>query len=342
MRYDLLVLGRGLAGAVLAEACRARGLSFHVLDVARAGSASLAAAGVVNPVVLRRDMPSWRAAALLPLAEACYGPWQQRLRITCWHPLPLVKIFPAPGSAVQWAHALADPGTAPFLASRPEPTIDRAPLRAPHGYGTVTASAWLDVPLLLDAQRRELLRDGQLTEGMVNPDAIQRTPAGVRVGAVEGRWLVYCTGPFAERPGLVPVQGETLTVRIPGLRLSCMVHRGIFLLPLGEDRYRIGATFRWEEVWGGSSEAARTWLLERAQAFVDAPIEVLDQQSGVRPTTRDRRPLLGPIAPGEAVLNGLGARGVLQAPWCAAHLLDHLFADKPLDPEVDHARFPAG
>lgn len=342
MRYDLLVLGRGLAGAVLAEACRARGLSFLMLDAPRAGSASLAAAGVVNPVVLRRDVPSWRAAELLPLADACYGPWQQRLGVACWHPLPLVKLFPAPEAAAQWARAQADPGTAPFIASRPEPVIDQAPLRAPHGYGTVTASAWLDVPLLLDAQRKELLRDGQLVEGLVNPAAIQRTADGVRFGAVEGRWLVHCTGPFAERPGLVPVQGETLTVRIPGLRLSCMVHRGVFLLPLGDERYRIGATFRWEEVWSGPSEAARTWLLERAQAFVDAPIEVLDQQSGVRPTTRDRRPLLGQVAPGEAILNGLGARGVLQAPWCAAHLLDHLFAGKPLDPEVDQARFAAG
>lgn len=342
MRYDLLVLGRGLAGAVLAEACRARGLSFLLLDAPRAGSASLAAAGVVNPVVLRRDVPSWRAAELLPLADACYGPWQQRLGIACWHPLPLVKLFPAPGSAAQWARAQADPGTAPFIASRPEPVIDQAPLRAPHGYGTVTASAWLDVPLLLDAQRKELLRDGQLTEGLVDPAAIQRTAGGVRIGPVEGRWLVHCTGPFAERPGLVPVQGETLTVRIPGLRLPCMVHRGVFLLPLGGERYRIGATFRWEQVWGGPTEAARTWLLERAQAFVDAPIEVLDQQSGVRPTTRDRRPLLGKIAGGEAILNGLGARGVLQAPWCAAHLLDHLFAGKPLDPEVDQARFAAG
>jgi glycine/D-amino acid oxidase-like deaminating enzyme len=34
------------------------------------------------------------------------------------------------------------------------------------------------------------------------------------------------------------------------------------------------------------------------------------------------------------VLNGLGSRGVLLAPWCAAHLADHLFNGAPIDTEV--------
>jgi hypothetical protein len=29
----------------------------------------------------------------------------------------------------------------------------------------------------------------------------------------------------------------------------------------------------------------------------------------------------------------------MQAPWCAAHLLDHLLDGKPLDPAVDAARY---
>jgi glycine/D-amino acid oxidase-like deaminating enzyme len=57
--------------------------------------------------------------------------------------------------------------------------------------------------------------------------------------------------------------------------------------------------------------------------------------SGVRPASRDRRPILGITGPRQAVFNGLGSRGVLLAPWSAAHLADHLFAGAALDPEVD-------
>ena len=166
--YDVLILGRGIAGAVLAEACRMRGLSFHVFDWKREGNASMAAGGVVNPVVLRRDVPCWRASELMLLSPAFYEAWQERLSIIAWHPMSVVKIFPTPNEVKQWARAMAKPGTAPFIASRPEPEIDAAPLHVPHGYGTVTAAAWLDIPMLLDAQRAELMRNGEITERDVN------------------------------------------------------------------------------------------------------------------------------------------------------------------------------
>lgn len=337
--YDVLILGRGIAGAVLAETCLTRGLSFHVFDLKRDGNASMAAGGAVNPVVLRRDMPCWRAMELMPLSRSFYGAWQERLSISCWHPTPLVKIFPTQNDVKQWARAMAEPGTAPFIASRTEPEIDEAPLRAAHGYGTVTDAAWLDVPMLLEAQRAELLRNGELTERDVDGSEIQAGPEGVRIDQVQGRWLVRCVGPSARDTGLIPVKGETLTVRIPGLHLTRMVRGGVVLLPLGEDLYRVGATFKWTDVWEGPTEEARTLLLRKLEALVKVPIEVVAQHAGVRPTARDRRPILGKGGAHEAVFNGLGARGVMLAPWCAEHLLDHLFKGKELDPEVDRQRF---
>ena len=339
MQYDVLILGRGLAGAVLAEACMQRGLKAHVFDHKRTYNASMAAAGMVNPLVLRRDVLGWRAAQLMPLVGSFYSTWQARLGIPCWHRMPVVKIFPTAHEVAQWQRAMENPATAPFTDRPTEPEIDAAPFRAPHGYGTVTMAGWLDVPLLLSAQRGELLRYGLLTEGEVADGDIERTSDGIRIGHIEGRWLVRCTGPFAELPGLIPVKGETATVRSPGLQLSRMVHRGIFMLPLGEERFRIGATFEWDDVWSGPAEAAHTWLLERLTALLDAPVEVLERQVGVRPTTKDRRPIAGATQDHEAVLNGLGSRGVMQAPWCAGQLLDHLFSGKRLDPEIDHLRF---
>ena len=337
--YDVLILGRGIAGAVLAEECRSRGLTFHVFDRKREGNASVASGGAVNPVVLRRNVPCWRASELMPLTRTFYGAWQEHLGITCWHPTALVKIFPTPNEVKQWARAMAEPGTLPFIASRPEPEIDAAPLRAPHGYGTVIDAAWLDVQMLLSSQREELLRQGELTERDVDGTEVRPGPEGVRIGDVQGRWLIHCTGPFASDAGLVPVKGETLTVRIPGLHLTRTVHGGVGLLPLGGDLYRVGATFKWTDVWEGPTEEARAWLLAKLGAIVKAPIEVVGQNAGVRPTSQDRRPILGKTGEREAVFNGLGARGVMLAPWCAERLLDHLFDGDALDEEVRSDRF---
>jgi len=332
--HDALILGRGIAGAVLTETLVQRGLRVHIFDRKRPGNASMAAAGVVNPVVLRRDVPSWRAAELLPVAERFYTAMEERLGAHLWHPMELVKLFPGEREVAQWERAMRDPDTAPFVDRRAQPRVDAAPVHAPFGHGTVHRSAWLDVPAMLEAQRTVLLEDGTLSEADIEADDIARIPGGVRIGERSAPWLVRCTGPFASVPGLVPVKGEGITVRLPGLRVDRMLHRGVFLLPTGEDVYRAGATFKWEAVWEGPTDEARRWLLEKLGKLTPVQPEVVGQWAGVRPTSTDRRPILGTVAPHEAVLNGLGSRGVLLAPWCAEHLAAHLFDGAVLDPEV--------
>lgn len=332
--HDALVLGRGIAGAVLAETLRERGLRVHVFDRKRPGNASMAAAGVVNPVVLKRDVPSWRAHELLPFAERFYGTMEQRLGARFWHPIELVKLFATERDPAQWERAQADPLTATFLDRRPQPEVETAPVHAFHGHGTVHAAAWLDVPAMLEAQRRTLLEEDALSEEDLPEHAIERLADGVRIGGRSAPWLVRCTGPFATLSGMVPVKGEGLTVRLPGLPRHRMLHRGVFALPAGRDLHRVGATFAWENVWDGPTDDARTWLLEKLAKLTPVPPEVVDQWAGVRPTSADRRPIMGATAAHEAVLNGLGARGVMLAPWCAAHLADHLFEGRPLDVEV--------
>ncbi len=339
MQYDVLILGRGIAGAVLAETCRQRGLSVHVFDRPQPGSASLAAGGAVNPVVLRRMQPCWRAVALMPVARTFFGQWQQRLGIRCWHETPLVHVFSGPDDVQRWNHALGDARVAPFITARAEPEISQAPFHAPHGYGTVTDSAWLDIPRLLEAQRAELLAEHALSETRVALEDLKLDPQGVGIGNMRGRWVVDCTGPFHHGPGLSLVKGESLTVRIPGLALSRIVHGGIGLLPIGGGLFRVGSTFKWTDTWEGTTEEARDWMLARLAEFLCLPAEVVDHHAGVRPAALDRKPIIGQTGPRQAMINGLGARGVMQAPWCAGHLLDHLMAGHPLDPEVDLARF---
>lgn len=336
--HDALILGRGIAGAVLAETLLQRGLRVHVFDNKRLGNASMAAAGVVNPVVLKRDVPSWRAAELLPVAQAFYTVMEERYGAHFWHPIELVKLLPSEREAAQWQRAMQDPATAPFIDQRQQAGLDAAPLHVPHGHGTVHASAWLDVPAMLEAQRGHLLRTGSLTETDISEADIERSESGVRIASCSAPLLVRCTGPFASLPGLVPVKGEGLTLRLPGLRTSRMLHRAVFLLPVGEERYRVGATFKWDAVWDGPTAEARTWLLDKLRLMTPVQPEVGEQWVGVRPTSADRRPIMGRTTEHEAVLNGLGARGVLLAPWCAAHLADHLFEGKSIAEELRHDR----
>lgn len=339
MIHDVLILGRGIAGAVLAEACRLRGLSVHVFDRKQPGNATMAAGGAVNPVVFRRNTLCWGAPFLMPVVHVFYAEWDRRSGIDAWHEAPVVKLFADAKEAERWKRAMGNEGLLPFIAERPEQEIDEGPFRAVHGHGTVINAGWLDIPRLLEAQRREMLADGTLSERLVGNGEIHQDADGIRIDETKGRWLIDCTGAFSSMAGLVPVKGETLTVRIPGLELSRIVYGGTGLVPAGGDLFHVGSTFKWTDIWEGPTEEARDWMLARLGEMLKLPLEPVEAHAGVRPAARDRRPILGITGPRTAVLNGLGARGVMQAPWCAEQLLDHLFEGKPLDVEVDVARF---
>lgn len=332
--HDVILVGQGLAGTVLSAVLQQRGKRVMVYDEPLAGRASEVAAGLVNPVALRRTVLTWRASEMLAISGAFYRELGLRYDRTFWHPLPLVAIFPTAQEAGIWQLRTSDPEVGRFV--RMDNSSDRSldALSQPYGRGIIDRCAWVDVKAMLAAHRAYMLAHGVLIESRVKATDIQRTNAGVRIGDHSAPLLVRCGGPFEALDGLVPVKGEGLTVRIPGLHLTKAVHRGVFLLPLGDDRYRVGATFAWDDVWSGPTEAARHLLLDRLQRLVERDVEVLDHWAGVRPASKDRRPILGRIGAHEVVFNGLGSRGVVLAPWCAQHLCDHLFDEVPLDVEV--------
>ncbi|RZK99243.1 MAG: FAD-binding oxidoreductase, partial [Hymenobacter sp.] len=70
--YDYLLIGHGIAGAVLTRELRARGHSVLVYDEPRPEAASRVAAGLMNPVAGKRFALTWRAQETLPTAVAYY------------------------------------------------------------------------------------------------------------------------------------------------------------------------------------------------------------------------------------------------------------------------------
>ncbi|MDQ3100692.1 MAG: FAD-binding oxidoreductase [Bacteroidota bacterium] len=339
LTHDVIVCGHGLAGAVLVHHLKERGLTFHVFDQPFQGSASQAAAGLVNPISLRRDVLTWRAHEMLASATEFYRSMERSLELELWRPTQLIKIFPTPAEADQWQRAIARKETSGFVTNEQTSEVMENEIAAPHGYGIVHQCAWLDIRNMIKAQRAELIRTGSLTEQEIKPAEPRNTSDGIAINEISARWIIHCNGPFAKVNGLVPVKGEVLTVRIPKVNIKSIIHRWIIILPIGGELYKIGSTFQWNDVWSRKSPSGADHLMEKLSAIIPAPVEIIDHVAGVRPTSKDRRPLLGKIAAHQAVFNGLGSRGAMIAPWCAKHLIDHLFDHEPLDPEVDIDRF---
>jgi len=337
--HDVIIVGQGLAGTVLSETLADAGLRVMMFDAPLAGSASRVATGIVNPLVLRRTIPSWRASEMLAIAGAFFRELELDYEADLWHPMPMVEIFPTAQEAGLWRMRIKEEELMRLISIGPGDDPAVAQLPQPYGCGTIKRCAWLDVPLLLQLHRSRWLRSGSLEERRVEAADVHEMEDGVELFDRRAPLLVRCVGPFEAVPGLVPVRGEGLTIRLPGLALRSMVHRGFFLLPQGGDTYKAGATFAWDNVWSGPTEEGMRVLMDKLTRAWTGEIEVLDHWAGVRPAARDRRPILGRTHAHQAIFTGLGSRGVLLAPWCAAHLMEHLANGAPLEPEVDHKRF---
>lgn len=342
---DYLIVGCGLAGMAMAETLRKRGRSLRVFDDA-SQRASRVAAGLYNPVVLKRLRLCWQGNALMQESLPFYDALQQRLGIRVDTKIPVLRRLVSAEEQNAWFEAADRPGLDRYLSTKLLRNTNEA-LDAPYGYGEVLHTGKLHTANLLNAFIDDLHGSGQLMAEAFDPRALVPEGEGFRYGNLQARRVVFCEGfglrgnPYFNYLPLQGTKGELLVIRAPELREERVIKAGIFIMPAGKDRYRIGATYTWNDYSQEPTEAARRELLDQLGRMLRCDYEVEGQVAGIRPTVPDRRPLAGahPVTPGLYVLNGMGSRGVLLAPYAASCLAAMMEDGAALPPEMDIARY---
>ena len=92
---------------------------------------------------------------------------------------------------------------------------------------------------------------------------------------------------------LVGNKGEYIIIKAPELQLSEAIKTSFFVVPLGEDLYKVGATFNWTDKDWETTKSAQEELIEKLKTLISCDYEIVSQEAGMRPTTGDRRALLG-------------------------------------------------
>lgn len=293
----MIVVGQGLAGTLAGLEAEARGVDFVVVDEGSGHTATRAAAGLFNPLTGPRFSPGDHWDLLVPH----YRDLEQRLGVALVHLLPLVRPLGAGSGAKVGVDAF--PRRGPGWSARVE-TLQGEPRVVIEGGG------WVDLPALLDASRARWSSQGRMEDRRFDP------------AEGHGKRVLWCPGaslagpPWASADELwQPVRGDVLTVRIPGLDRDYGEVGTRFLLPLGGDLFRWGATHESDVDDMGLRPAARALLEDELRSRV-GDFEVVDHRWGVRPSSRSHRPLvLGhPDEPGWTLFDGLGGRGVALGP----------------------------
>ena len=341
MQRDVLIVGFGLAGWALTEALSKQGISFVVFDPLKRSSSSVAT-GIYNPVVLKRFTAVSHAQELMDFSIPYYanianGDFQ--------HPMSIYRVFSKAAEQNNWMEALDRPGLGPYLASDIHNIYNN--IAAPHGFGEVLHTGRIDTNGLLTHARKKLTQNDSFVQEQFDYDTLKIANEGVVYKQWSARHIVFAEGVgithnpwFATLP-IVSNKGEWIEVLCNGLELSQIIKGSVFIVPLGDDRYRVGATYSRTFESPAPTAENKAWLMDQFKKYVNLPFEVLFHGAGLRPTVPDRRPIVGrhPKFPFLSCINGLGSRGVLWAPFLADLLVKHLYANTFLPDELKIRRF---
>lgn len=340
---DFIIVGFGLAGMAVARELETRGRSFVIFEEG-GKNASRVAGGITNPLILKRFTKAWKADAFIPVATQTYQALERELGITAFHSLPIYRRIKSVREQNDWFVAADKPDLAPFMEAKLQQLEG---IEGPFNFGKVLQTSFLDTELLLDSYRHKLQESGNFKTEKLDYSLLKLEKDHVSYLGITTKNIVFCEGygllknPYFKGLPLIGNKGEYLRVKIPDLKLNPILKTALALIPLGHDNYKFGATYSRDFQDGAPEDESRVFLIQKLEEITDLPYEILGVEVGVRPTVRDRRPLLGSHHQHKNLLvcNGFGSHGVMMAPTLAKWLLDYALEGHKLPKKVDITRY---
>lgn len=343
-KVDYIIVGCGLAGIHFCEYLKANKKTFIVFDN-KSQHSSVVAGGLYNPVILKRFTSVWKSNEQLELALPIYKKLENDLNVILDYKTPVYRRFFSVEEQNDWFTASDKPELSKFLSTKiiknDNPAIDAA-----FGFGKVLETGRVDTKTLIENYKENLIENNQLIEDAFNYEELNMND-GCKYQEILANHIVFAEGfgvkknPFFNHLPLKEVKGELVNIHAPDLKIDYVLKSSVFLIPLGDDLYSVGATYDWKDKTNSITVKAKEELLKKLKTFLKCDYKVVSQVAGIRPTVSDRRPLVGQHQKHKNmyVLNGLGTRGVMIAPYVAKQLYSLIEEDQALENEIDIARF---
>ncbi len=345
MKVDYIIVGLGLAGLAFAEELLAKNKTFVVFED-HSQTSSLVAGGVYNPVVLKRFTPVWNGHQQIKKALPFYRELENKFQQKFIEEFSIKKVFKSIEDQNNWFAALDKPNMERYMNA----TISnekKAGIIADFGFGELTGTGRVYTDRLITTYRKYLEKSGKIIFQQFEHSQIKFQEENIIYQQIEAKRIVFSEGfgikqnPFFNHLPLNEAKGELITIYAPDLAIDFLLKSTVFVLPIGNHQYKVGATFNWKDKTSHPSEEGKQELIEKLAKVITVPYTIIHQTAGIRPTVKDRRPMVGVHANHKqlVVLNGLGTRGVMIAPTVAKNLFNHLEKGEVLDKEIDIKRF---
>jgi glycine/D-amino acid oxidase-like deaminating enzyme len=336
MKPDITIVGQGVCGSLLSWALIHRGLSVQVYDTGINSSATIAAAGIINPVTGKRLVKSWLTDTLVPAADEMYAAISRKLGVEFYQKQLIYKLPESIKEQNDWSARLSEPGYESCFEFDTIQHLDKSKVHNPFG-ALVIKGAKMDTGNFLN-HYREYLRSG---------DMLREEPYTYDRALSQKGKVIFCDGYRAAKQGPFSgllwqiVKGEYLLVKIKDFYSDRIISGDTTISATDQkDIYYAGATYQWYYETTEPTGQYKQEIIDSLKKTLAVPFEVIAHGAAVRPAVKYRRPFIGfhPVYPHIGIFNGMGTKGLSLSPYFAEHMAEHITTGSALMQEVDVAR----
>lgn len=341
----ILIVGQGIAGTMLAFHLMKAGKEIVVLDKDGVSISSKVAAGLYNPVTGRRMVKTWLADSLFPYALQVYKELEEDLGISIIQDKNFYKPFKDVEEQNDLLSRSLDPKFQGYLNTELETSTYSSLIEDDFGGIEVLRSGNVNLNPLLDTFRKKLIATNSLVNEHFDETQLEFGES-VSYKGINYEKVILCQGSGAVKNkyfNWLPfslTKGEILEVDIPEFPSTHILNKGFFILPKKKNRFIVGSTYDLN-LEGGITEKGLNQLKVKLDGLLKVPYEIIEHKYGIRPTVKDRRPLIGRHPKNETlfIFNGFGTKGVTLSPYFAQEFVEFLFEGKAINKEANIERF---
>lgn len=342
-QQKILIVGAGISGIAIAKHFIDRGHSITLID-SGINRSSIIAAGMINPIVFRRMTKSWRVDEFLPYLESFYTQFEKDCNASFFIPITIRRMFSTEQERSLWVEKQGDSFFKDYLEALTESDDKFDAAFNQFGSGRVKKSSYISASIFLESTKKWISQNQTLIKDTVDYNEIDPVLSTYKNNFYNH--IIFCEGvevrdnPWFQNMPINPTLGETLTITSDRIIENESLNRKCFILPIGNQQFKVGSTYVWDTYNSDITVAGRAEIEKNITYLTDSPYTVIDQHAGIRPTTLDRRPLIGthPSFSNIHIFNGLGAKGYMLAPLLAKEMVEHILDGKLLDKEISISR----
>ena len=258
---NVLIVGQGLAGTLLAFELLSKGISVTIVDRQESLTSTKVAAGIILPVTGRRMVKTHLADQIIPYAFSHYRKLETLTGAAFFHEMPILEIFSSSKNRNDWYARSGENDLKGFTGAIKSKSDMGNCIRSDFGGIELLQSGYLDTNTFLTQMNVLLQQQSRVITDIFSLSDLRTDSDIVLWQDMRFEKVIFCDGFHAAASDLfsylpfIPAKGEIIDFTAPGLPETHIINNGHFILPLGKGKFKAGATYSWTSSNGFTSSA---------------------------------------------------------------------------------------